>query len=270
MKLLATLFALALGHRMNSVGPENDRSNLLSGHEAFMKAEVGAGKMTSWTGASSISVVKVRRLGGFARAPYWEIYKGNNNGASLEGKPASFTWKSWFNPIAKSRNSVREGDKHGNTINRIHYNQLRRLNARARAFITTPGKRSETFYTMSLLGQLGKWKETSQTGHHFNGRTSRYNMGVGKCSGSWSGSTCKGRLYTGKAFNFGYKIHIFKGEKLVASAELADTKGTLIDKYIIGEKKRFEVNIEAGQDNMAVAEFVGFIADLEEYVWLHY
>merc|ERR1719498_1109603 len=108
--------------------------------------------------------------------------------------------------------------------------------------------------------------EKKQTGTHRNGRTNLYNMGVGKCSGNMkAGGACKGRLYTAKAFNFGYKIQVFKGDDMVAEAEVADTERNFADKYILGEKKRFDVTIKPGQDNMAVTEFIGFIADIEEY-----
>lgn len=267
MKVLATLFALALGHRMNTINPTNDLSPSRNDHETFMSKEVGQGRLTSWSGQENIAIVQVRRLGGaFFHFPYWEIVKGVNKGQSVEGKPVSLTWKSWNNPLAKARNSVREGDRKGKTVNRVHYNQLRRKHGRARAFITTPGKRSETYYTMSLLGWFGSTREKSETGHFKNGRTNMYNMGVGKCNGKFTNSDCKGRLYTAKAFNFGYKIHVFKGEKLVGEAEMFDTQTNLIDKYIIGEKRRYDATLQAGQDNLALSEFMVFIADIERFV----
>lgn len=272
MKFLATLFVAALGHRVNSVYPVNTESELLKDHESFMKAPAGSGHMTSWTGETTMSIVKVRRLGGFMRFPYWEMYKGTTKSTNLEGMEQQFTWKSWFNPYARSRSSVRQGDKHGPTINRVHFNQLRRKHARARAFITKAGDRSKTFYTMSLLGKRlgGKSKESKDTGAHFNTRTNAYNMAVGKCNGKLTETkTCKGRLYTAKAFNYGYQIQVFKDQNVVAEATLADTPMNMVDKYLIGEKKRFDVTIKAGQDNMAVAEFLAFIADLEENLLIH-
>jgi hypothetical protein len=271
MRLIATLFAAALGHRINTAGPTNVQSDLLKDHDQFLTAQVGSGRMTSWTGETTLSIVKVRRLGGFMRWPYWEMYKGTTKSTNLEGMEQQFTWKSWFNPVAKARNSVRQGNKDGPTVNRVHYNQLRRKNARVRAFITEAGNRGKTYYTMSLLGKYlgGKSRETGETGHHFNKRTNAYNMGVGKCSGNLASTkACKGRLYTAKAFNGAYSVQVFKGDDMVAESTLADSKLSTADRYIIGEKKRFDVKINSGQDNLAVAEFLAFIVDIEEYIML--
>lgn len=281
MKFLATLFAVAFGHRINSDAvaslSDNPKSALLKSHEDFMDQAVGSGRMTSWTGDSTLAFVKIRRWGGaFARDPCWELYKDasrakNLANTDLQDTKSDFFWQSWLNPFANSHRSIREGgDKKGPTINRIHYNQFRRKNARMRAFITTPKNRRETFYTMSSLGWFGKRKETKETGHHFNVRSNKYNMGVGKCSGNMKETKrCKGRLYTGKAFNFGYQIQVFKKDKIVAEATLADTPTGFKDKFFIGEKKRYDVKISAGQDNMGVVEFVGFIADLEEHILMN-
>jgi len=276
MKLFAALFATTLGSRVDInahvAGPTNELSSLRSDYDTFMQSPAGSGGMTAWTGDATAALVKTRRIHGvIAHSPNWEIHKGATTSTDLQGMKSTFYWKSWFNPIANARRSVREGGKEGPTVNRIHYNQIRRARALVLAFITTPGNRKQTYYTMSRLGtkrtlSIGKHTETKQTGVHQNGRTNLYNMGVGKCSGNMkSSNSCKGRLYTAKAFNFGYKIHIFKGDELVAEAEVADSKRNFVDKYILGEKKRFDVKIKPGQDNMAVTEFVGFIADIEEY-----
>jgi len=272
MRFIATLFAVALGHRINTAGnPTNVQSDLLANHDQFLTTQVGSGRMTSWTGETTLSIVKVRRLGGFMRIPYWEMYKGTTKSTNLEGMEQQFTWKSWFNPVARARNSVRQGNKNGPTVNRVHYNQLRRKHARVRAFITEAGNRGKTYYTMSLLGKYlgGKSRESGETGHHFNKRTNAYNMGVGKCSGNMAiTKACKGRLYTAKAFNGAYSVQVFKGDTMVAEATLADSKLSTADRYILGEKKRFDVKINSGQDNMAVAEFLAFIVDIEEYAML--
>lgn len=264
MKLLAALFAVALGNRMNvSIhGPTNELSTLRSSYDTFMQAPVGSGRMTSWTGPATFSIQKKRRIhGAILHSPYWEIFKGDD---------LAFTWKSWYNPVANARRSVREGDKTGKTVNRVHYNQVRRLRARARAFMTTPGNRGQTYYTMSLLGWFGKHKENSEE-WLFKVRENQYNLAVGKCSGSLTiNNKCKGQLYTAKAYNFGYEIKVMKGDQEVAVAKLADQPAgglgkQIVDNLILGEKKKYDVTVQSGQDNMAIAEFIGFMVDLEEY-----
>lgn len=277
MKLFAALFATALGSRVDISAhvadrPVNELSSMRTAYDTFMSSPAGSGRMTAWTGDATAAIVKTRRIHAYiAHSPNWEIHKGVTPSTDLEGQQPSFYWKSWFNPIANARRSVREGGKDGPTVNRIHYNQIRRARALVRAFITTPNNRGQTYYTMSRLGTKrflsnGGMTEKKDTDHYRNGRTNLYNMGVGKCSGNMKkAGACKGRLYTAKAFNFGYKIHVFKGDDLVAEAEVADSDRNFADKYILGEKKRFDVKIKPGQDNMAVTEFIGFIADIEEY-----
>lgn len=276
MKLFVALFATALGSRVDisahAAGPTNELSSLRSDYDTFMQSPAGSGRMTSWTGDSTAAIVKTRRIHALiGHSPNWEVHKGATTSTVLAGMQPTFYWKSWFNPIANARRSVREGGKEGPTVNRIHYNQIRRARALVRAFITTPGNRKQTYYTMSRLGSKrhlsnGVMTEKKQTGTYRNGRTNLYNMGVGKCSGNMkTHGSCKGRLYTAKAFNFGYKIQVFKGDDMVAESEVADSDRSFADKYILGEKKRYDVKIKPGQDNMAVTEFIGFIADLEEW-----
>lgn len=280
MKLLAALCAVALGSRVdvNVHGPGNEESNLRLSYDTFMGAKLGEGKMTPWTGAESFTVLKRRRINAaIGMPPYWEIHKGASPKSELDKDKSDFTWKSWWNPLAPmgARRSVRQGTKKGPTVNRIHYNQLRRLRARVRAFVVNPGNRGQTYYTMSLLGWFGKIKDTEKE-LFFKQRIHFYNMGVGKCSGSFKvNQKCKGQLYQARAYNFGYEVKIFKNDKEVASAVLEDSAPgsygkQYIDNYWIGEKKRYNVKVEAGQDNMAVAEFIGFIVDLEEYSLVHF
>ena len=77
-------------YRINTAGnPTNVQSDLLSDHNQFLTAQVGSGRMTSWTGDTTLSIVKVRRLGGFMRIPYWEMYKGTTKSTNLEGSSSS-------------------------------------------------------------------------------------------------------------------------------------------------------------------------------------
>jgi len=82
--------------------------------------------------------------------------------------------------------------------------------------------------------------------------------------GNSTGRDAKDGFTQQKTFNFGYKIEVYRGKDLVAMAEVADNKRKFTDKFILSEKFRMDVTIKPGQDNLAVSEFVGFIADLEQ------
>jgi len=268
MKLLLALFSVVASHRMNTLQAADGVNDLavgrfaLANFEDFMQDE--SATMTKWTGETTLTFEKRRKFG---RIPWYNIHEG---AGKSKGDRPMMTWKSWFNPYANARRSVRNAE--GQTINRVHSNQFRRAKARMRSFITKPGRRSQTFYTMSWLGSMlgGKHAEKAQTGHHFpTRRTNAYNMGKGKCSGSMKNKRCKGRLYTAKAFNGGYEIVVYKGQTVVATAKMMDLPTTLMDKYILGEKTHYAVKIEAGQDNLAITEFMTWISETETFALLY-
>lgn len=265
MKLLLALFSVVASHRTNTletIGPVNQLAAgrfALTNFDNFMQDE--SATMTKWTGETTLTFEKRRKFG---MIPWYNIHEG---AGKSKGDRPMMTWKSWFNPYANSRRSVRNAE--GQTINRVHSDQIRlSTRARMRSFITMPGKRSQTFYTMSWLGSmmLGKHKEKKETGLHFpKGRTTAYHMGKGMCRGNMKNKRCKGRLYTGKAFSRGYEIVVFKGQTAVATAKMMDLPMTKTDKYLLGEKVHYAVKIEAGQDNLAITEFMTWIRETEEF-----
>jgi len=265
MKLLLALCSVVASHRTNTletIGPVNQLAAgrfALTNFDNFMQDE--SATMTKWTGETTLTFEKRRKIG---LIPWYNIHEG---AGKTKGDRPLMTWKSWFNPYANARRSVRNVE--GQTINRVHSDQLRlSTRARHRSYITTPGKRSQTFYTMSWLGSkmLGKHKEKKETGHHFpRGRTTAYNMGKGMCRGNFQNKRCKGRLYTAKSFSSGYEIVVYKGQTAVATAKMMDLPMTFKDKYLLGEKVHYAVKIEDGQDNLAITEFMTWIREVEEW-----
>lgn len=265
MKLLFTLVSAVMARRVDINAHHTNTNPVATGRFVltdFDQFVTDGGRMTSWTGATTITIEHRRKL---FLTPWFNIHEGTNKS---KGDEPMVTYKSWWNPIANSRRSIR--NKEGQTINRIHFNQWRRAKARMRAFLTTPGTRKETYYTVSYLGKKlgGQKKETVETGHKFNKfRTNAYNMAKGKCNGKMDNVGCKGRVYTAVAWNHGYKFEVFKGDTIVALAELnKDYLEQKRSKWLIGEKKHWTVKIEDGQDNLALTEFITYISEMEAYL----
>jgi len=270
MKLLLALCATAVARRADIAQHVSGVNKLAQGKfglTAFETFQDGEETMTSWTGGTTLTLESRRKI---ALNPWYNIHEGEGKGK--EDEPM-LTLRSWFNPYANARRSIR--NQAGETVNRVHFNQWRRAKARMRAFLTTPGKRSETYYTMSWLGKWlgGQGKETKETGQKYNkGRSQAYNMAKGKCNGKLVNPKCKGRVYSGISWNMGSKTEIKKDGQVVAVATLED-RYTGQDGYwtdrLIGEKKHYTLKIEDGQDNLAITEFVLFIQEIEHFLTMY-
>lgn len=254
---------LAPGGRTNELSEKMRLNNFND-----FKAKDGS-TMTSWTGTDKVSIIKRRKYLGMIN-PWWSIHKGHVTlDETKEAEPtAMLTYKSWFNPFTpQPRRSVRDAD--GKTVNRVHFNQLRRWHARVRAHITTPGDRMETWYTMSKLGFFGKYrgkkKEFKWLKAWLNTRANIFTLTKGQCTGTTTNSRCRGTVYVAVSENRGHKITLFTpdGTEVAQSQHRLSAMG-FIEWIFIGEKNHFDLTIsKGGQDNLALTEFVTWIVDLE-------
>jgi hypothetical protein len=268
MKLLiCTIASLVLGHRVHdveSIGPLNQLATggmALLPHESFMNTK--GSTMTKWTGPVKLEIEERRKLVKYRQFNIFDVSSGARQQVVAH-------WKTHFNPYANERRSIR--DVEGNTINRIHTNYFRRLRSRVRSFLTTPGRRQETFYTFNWRGWFGKLWDQKNVGTYKNVHTNIFSAGKGMCVGTFTNKRCQGHAMTAKSYNMGYKIEFFLGEgktNKVATAELADAHPgagiqNLVDKYLIGEKRIMTLEITSPNvDNLMIAEFAAWIMQYE-------
>jgi len=268
MKLLiCTIASLVLGRRVHdveSIGPLNQLATggmALLPHESFMNTK--GSTMTKWTGPVKLEIEERRKLVKYRQFNIFDVSSGARQQVVAH-------WKTHFNPYANERRSIR--DVEGNTINRIHTNYFRRLRSRVRSFLTTPGRRQETFYTFNWRGWFGKLWDNKNVGTYKNVHTNIFSAGKGMCVGTYTNKRCQGHAMTAKSYNMGYKIEFFLGEgktNKVATAELADAHpgeeiSYLVDKYLRGEKRIMTLEITSPNvDNLMIAEFAAWIMQYE-------